>query len=334
MNLNVFDNDAFSVHSLTEAVNRVEPTPSQLNGVFDPRPVATTEIRVERRERGLVLVPFTPRGSIGTPHRDTKGRAFYFETQKISKSDLITAKRLQNARRFGTEAELETATRLATQVQAEMSADLDATQAVLRVGALRGEVRDAATGEVVYNYFDEFGITPPSAVDLNLDAASPASGVLSKTIRAALRNGEVALKDGLTSLRGWRILTGPALWDDFIAHPEVRATYLNQQEAGQLRGALRGEFNFAGATWVECTDRVGGETIVDENEALAIPVGAGALIEALGPSDYVDLANVQGLPSYSRMEALRMGRGWELEVSRFPLPIAVIPEALIRFTRT
>lgn len=333
MDLNIFTGDAFSVHQLTAAVNRVEPAPSQLNGLFTPVPVATTIIRVERRERSLALVPFSARGSAPTPHSTAKGRAYFFEVPRIAKNDMITAQRLQDARRFGEDA-LQTAERLASDLQAEISADLDATQAVLRLGALRGEVRDAVTGEVLYNYFDEFGLTPPSAVDLDLDAANPVDGALRAKIRQSLRAAEVSLKDRVSRLSGWQVLVGPALYDALVDHPEVRNTFLNTNEAAELRGSGRAPFSFAGALWSEATDRVAGETIVDEDEAIAIPLGAGVLIEANAPSDYVELANTAGLPSYSRMEALRMGRGWEIEVSRFVLPVCTVPEALIRFVRT
>jgi hypothetical protein len=57
---------------------------------------------------------------------------------------------------------------------------MDATLEHLRIGAIKGQILDADGSAVIYDLFTEFGVTQHTEIDFDLDAASPAPGVIKK----------------------------------------------------------------------------------------------------------------------------------------------------------
>jgi hypothetical protein len=100
---------------------------------------------------------------------------------------------------------------------------------------------------------------------------------------------------GLKGLGGngvtFMALCDDTFWDDLIAHPEVRETYLGQQEAAQLRGASAWEsFNFGGITWTNYrgTDDDNSTVAIGAGKIKMFPVGAGIFQWAMSPGEQFD----------------------------------------------
>ena len=77
--LDVFNDDAFSVHNLTESIDKLPYKPARLGemGLFTEIPVTTPYAVVEERQGNLSLVPVAGRGSQGqatdsTPRRKVR----------------------------------------------------------------------------------------------------------------------------------------------------------------------------------------------------------------------------------------------------------------------
>lgn len=63
--LDIFSNSAFSVISLTDAINKVPFVPGRIGqlGLFDETGIVTTSVMIEEREGSLNLIETTSRGS-------------------------------------------------------------------------------------------------------------------------------------------------------------------------------------------------------------------------------------------------------------------------------
>src|SRR5205085_64970 len=111
------------------------------------------------------------------------------------------------------------------------------------------------------NLFTEFGVSQESEVDFDLDAASPGPGVLRAKCDSVARL--IATNLGGAPYSGIRAEVGDTFWDNLLAHKEVRETYLNQQEAAELRkGTLYQDFDFGGIRWRNYRGSVGGQAYV------------------------------------------------------------------------
>lgn len=63
--LDIFGNSAFSLTSLTDAINKVPFVPGRLGqlGIFDESGVSTTSVIIEEREGSLTLIETSQRGA-------------------------------------------------------------------------------------------------------------------------------------------------------------------------------------------------------------------------------------------------------------------------------
>jgi hypothetical protein len=341
--LDIFNQDAFTAIELTAAVNKTPFQPSRLGqlNLFTPQPVRTKTVWVEEREGVLSLIQTSPRGAPLDQRATEQRKGRDFRTLRIAKGDRLMADEIQDIRAFGTDSEL-------VQVMDEVSRrlngptglrrDIELTQENMRLGAVQGIVTDA-DDTTLFNWFTEFSITQASEIDFDLDAASPASGVVRKkcnqVVRQMMRAAAGAWVAGQTIVYA---LCGDAFWDDLTAHTEVRATYLNTQQAAELRDGLAYEsFRYGGITWENYRGTDDGSTVaISTNEAKFFPVNApGVFITAFSPAETFDFVNTPGLPIYAMIiPDLQRNTFVDIEAYSYPLPICTRPAMLQRAKRT
>lgn len=335
--LDIFTGDAFSVISLTDAINKVPYIPGQVMGlgIFEEKGVSTTQVMIEEKNGVLYLVENKPRGAAGQKNLTDKRKARSLLIPHLPVSDMVLADEVQNVREFGSSDALAGVQNVIDGRMASMSNSLDATLDHLALGAVKGTVLDSDGLTVIFNLFAEFGVTQDAEIDFDLDAASPAAGVLRKKCAAALRAMSKNL--GAATVRSAHCFCGSAFFDDLIAHPEVRATYLQQQEAGQLRGGYYSErFQFGGIVWEEYRGSIGGVDFIAADKCHIFPVGVPGLFKLYyGPADYIETVNTIGLPKYMKQAPdAQFNKFVELEAQSNPLPICTQPKALFRGKRT
>src|SRR5690606_8379116 len=81
--LDIFNDDAFSVQSLTKSINEVQEgqaVPTLLDPLFDEESVTTTAVSIERENDTLALVPNQPRGARGQVIVGSKRNMIPFNT--------------------------------------------------------------------------------------------------------------------------------------------------------------------------------------------------------------------------------------------------------------
>ncbi|MDX9689792.1 MAG: major capsid protein [Alphaproteobacteria bacterium] len=329
--LDIFSNDAFSVTSLTDAINKMPYLPGQAGqlGLFKESGVSTTSVMIEEKEGSLELIPTSPRGAPAAQNRHNKRKARSLLVPHLTLEDTILADEVQGVREFGSETAVQSVQTVVNDRLGDMAAKHDLTLENLRLGAIKGEVIDADGSTVLYNLFDEFNVTANSYVDFDLDNASSTSGAIKKLCHQLKRTIESAL--GAVPYDHIHAFCSASFFDALVTHSEVVAAYDRFQEGIFLRtGQARGQFDYAGIVFEEY--RGGSGCSIEDGEARFFPVGVQGLFRQYNaPADFVETVNTIGLPRYAKQAVdAEFGRWVKLHTQANPLPICTRPKVLIK----
>lgn len=338
--IDVFSGDAFSNVEMTAALNKVPYKPQWLASMelFNPVPVSTTKISIEKIDNVLNLVPTTPRGAplprLARSPRDIRD----FKTSRVAKGDRLMASEIQDVRRFGAEGELQGVQEEAMRRLVRLRNDVEATHENMRLGAIQGVVLDS-DASVIVNWFDEFNLSQPAEIDFDLDNVSPASGAVRRVCNGVVRTMKRAAKgswiEGETMVVG---LCGDAFWDDLTAHPEVRETYLQTSEAPNLRlGNAFGTFVYGGITFKNYQGTDDATTVAIGTDSVKFfPLGGRDVFQhAMSPDESFAGGNAPGREFYARSVPDRDRDQYvDIEVYSYPLMVCSRPEMLLRGKRT
>ncbi|MBN9568706.1 MAG: major capsid protein [Alphaproteobacteria bacterium] len=345
----IFNNDAFSMISMIEAIDKVPYKPSLLGdlNLFAPKPVTTRNVYVEERNGVLSLVQTTPRGA-PLPQRTTEKRSMRsFDTVRIAKADHMNASEIQGVRAFGSETELmmmqkELMRRMAGPVG--LQSDIELTWEHMRLGAVQGIVLDA-DGSVITNWYDEFGITQPAEIAFDLTGANAASSdvngatKLKKFIaQKIVRPMQRAAKGAFTPQSEVVALCGDDFYDDLTSHGDVARAYGNwlANQPSSESNAF-GKFRWGGVTWINYRGTDDNSTIaIDPDEAKFFPASApGIFINAWSPGEFFDVVNTPGIPLLPKIvpDPTVRQQYVDIELYSYPLMICTRPEVLLRGKR-
>lgn len=337
--LDIFNNDAFSVTRLTDAINEISFVPGRIGqmGLFDVERVDTTTIAIEKKGDILSLVPPSPRGGPGTTLDKEKRDLRSLIIPHFEINDSIYAEEVQNVRAFGQEQALETVAMKVGQRLRTHQNSLSATEEFARIGAVKGIVT-YADGQTL-NLFQEFGVAQETEIDFDLDNASPAAGALRKKCASVIR--QMAGLLGGVPFTGLHAFCGDAFFDDLIAHQEVRETYLNYQAAAELRqnyisaGQSFGAFPFGGIMWENYRGKVGNQDFIETDKCHIFPVGVPGLFKTVyAPADYEETVNTMGRRLYARQYPMPNGKGRYLDSQMNALQYCTRPKVLLKGKRT
>lgn len=335
--LDVFNSDAFSLTSLTDAINKRPYQPGRLGqlGLFQARGITTTALYVEEKSGVLSLVQTSARGGPGGTVGTNLRTARPFRVPHIQQNGTVVADEVQNVRAFGGEDVTRTIQDLVNEKNGEMQDNILATQEFHRIGAVKGLVLDA-DGTTLFNLFTEFGVTQQT-----LDIALSVAGTkVRNRIVAAKRLAEDEL--GGVTITGWRAFCGKNYFDALVDHATVIEAYKYQQ--GQVLGTDLREtgFSYGGVIWEEYRGSVapqaGGAAVsfVDDDQAWLVPIVPGMFVTRFAPADYEETVNTLGLPFYARQAADPSGfnKYRALEVQSNPISLCLRPRAVIKLTKS
>jgi hypothetical protein len=322
-----FTPDAFSLNSLTAAINNLVYAPARLGelGWFEEQGVSTLDVSIEERDGVLDLVDVAPRGGPGQVVTDKPRKAYPFRVPHLPERASILADEVQGVRAFGSESQAEVLqTRIDQRLQV-MRRNIDYTIEAHRIQTIQGMFYDH--NGVLGNLFTIFGVTETTvSVALSVDTTEM------KQVALDIIEAVEAGLDGVP-FTGVRVLCSPDFWRDLIVHPTIKETYLNTQMAASLRGDPRMTFDFGGITWERY--RGAGSVSIPAGQARAVPEGVpGLLITRYAPADYNETVNTVGLPYYARSEPIKMNKGFALEAQSNPINLATRPGALIKLVKT
>lgn len=342
----IFNDDAFSLVSLTDSINKVPFVPGRLGqlGLFVETPINTTVAMIEEKEGVLYLVENKPRGANAQQNRTEKRKARAIPLAHLPVGDHIEADEIQGVREFGTTDQLKTMQNVINGRLVTMSNGLDATLEHHRIGAVKGVIYDSDGTTVIANLFTEFGVSQEAEVDFDLDNANPASGALRKKCAGIVRT--VGDNLGATPFSGIHCLCGDAFFDDLLAHPEVVASYRNTTMAEVLRQGyvypnapdmkIYGAFEFGGIVFENYRGKVGNVSFVNTDKCHLFPVGATGLFKTyFGPANYMETVNTLGLPKYAKIAPdMKFQKFVDIEAQSNPLCICTRPKVLMKGKRT
>lgn len=330
--LDIFNDDAFSVHSLTKAINTVtegQAVPTMLDPLFTEEGVSTTTISIEMENGELSLVADQPRGAPGQVVVGDKRTLIPFNALHLPVTGTVRADEVQNVRAFGTETEVQTVQALINKRLEKMRAKIDATIAYHRLGAVTGIIMDADGQKVLVNLFQKFGLQQQSQVM----ALGTGTTDVAQKIRDAMRKSEDNLA-GATMITGWLGICGRGFYDAFVGHDKVKAAFDRWNDGQFLRDDMRKGFTFQEVVWKEYYGKVGNVQFIDTDEAYLIPITAeGIFSTTYSPADYMETVNTLGLPYYAAQERLDFNKGVQLEAQSNPLTICTRPRAVIKLKK-
>ncbi|CAK7018447.1 MULTISPECIES: major capsid protein [Burkholderiales] len=330
---NIFENPAFSMSALTAAINILPNNYDRLAqmGLFVDRPQRFRSIIVEKQNNVLTLLPTMPVGSPGTVGVRGQRNVRSFHIPHIPHDDVVLPEEVQGIRAFGSETELQTVAGVMAQHLQTMRNKHAITLEHLRFGALKGLILDA-DGSVIYNLYDEFGITPQTfAWDI---AAHDSAFDVGKACRELLRYVEDNLQG--ERMTGVHVLVGKDFFEALTTHDDVIAAYERWQDGLALRSDMRSGFTFCGITFEEHRGRAtapGGSVrrFVEEDEGHAFPLGTmDTFATYYAPADFNETANTMALPLYAKQEPRKFDRGTDLHTQANPLPLCHRPALLVK----
>ncbi|EPB4451194.1 major capsid protein [Pseudomonas aeruginosa] len=328
--INVFEDEAFSVSSLTAAINEAPEVPGRLAalGLFEEEGSTTITQQIEKDGDTLHLVPAADRGAPGLVVTGSKRVLIPFNNVHLPQTFTILADEIQGIRAFGEQTELQAVQDVVNKRLGKMRRQLDATHEHQRMGAVLGTILDADGSTVLLDLYDRFGISA-QVVQMELGSA---------TTKVRLKVGEAldAQEDALGNIpsSGSRALCGKNFWNALITHKSVEETYLNTMQASQLRGDAREEFEFGGVIWERYRGKVGGRSFIPDDEARLVPIGVPELfLSIFAPANYMETVNTLGLPYYAKQEVMPFNKGVAGEAQSNPLHICTRPRAVIKLVK-
>ncbi len=327
--LDIFKGDAFSVQSLTLALNDVPHQPTRLAELdyFSEQGITTTSVSIERQGSTLSLVPTGQRGGVAKPGPKEKRTMMSLGTVHLPQTGGVNADEVQNLRAFGSESELDSVNNLVNRELRRMRRNIDVTLEYHRMGAIKGQVLDADGATVILNMYDAFAVTQQTH---SMVLGTATTNVRNKVVEAK-RKVEAAL-GGLT-YSGLRVLCSASFFDALVAHASVVAAYDRYMNGEFLRADLRGGFFFAGVFWEEYRGNVNGIDFIAPGEAYMVPEGVPELfVMNFAPADYMETVNTMGMPYYAKQEPRDMNKGIDIEAQSNPLTFCTRPAAIVKIT--
>jgi hypothetical protein len=336
--MDAFNTDAFSLTSLSGAVDKMDYVPQLLGSLnlFQVEPVRTRTVFVDRREGVQTLIQTS---ADGAPLAELAGDgrdATPLKAVRLAKGATITASEIASWRAFGSESENTVVMQEYNRRMQKVRNDMELTHELHRLGAIQGKLLDA-DGSTIYNYFTEFGESEAAAVSFELDVdTTDVRTICNQIVRAMARSA----KGAFTASTTVHALAGDTFYDELINHPSVRNTYLNYSAAADLRdGTAFGAFTFGGITFhnYRGTDD-GSDVAVATSEVKLFPVGAqDVFVKAQAPADeFMPYVGAAGQNIYSMNLRDPSGRdAWvRNEQYSYPLYICQRPEVLRKGTLT
>lgn len=338
----IFNNDAFSVTTMTDALQEVKYKPTFITGLglFESESVDTLSIALEKQnDESLIIVPSSPRGGPGSTMGSERRNLRNLNVPHYQIDDAVMADRVQSVRAFGEErARISLQQFIAKRAKkARQSFELTAERQKLAL-ITQGKLLDA-DGSVLYDYFAEMGESQAAEIDFDLDNASPAKGAL----RSVCEGITMAIAESLDGIPydGVVVICGNQFWKDLMVHKEVYDLYLGWSGAKTLqrstistgRAGIWGEFEFAGIRFVNY--RGGQNVSVDTDKCYAVPFGVPELFKTVyAPADYIETVNTQGLPLYAKQWVMPNAKGVNLEFQTNTIHYCTRPRVLLRGKRT
>lgn len=328
--LDVFNQDAFGFDSMSASVDKVPYKPKMLGemNIFDEKNpnagIRTKTAMIEERHGKLTLLKTQARGTRNQYENRRNKKTRSFPVPYIPGDDTITADDLIGLRGFGTN---ELITEVSSEVNDKLEnlkADHEATWEHMRVGAVKGDVKDADGTTSIYNWYTEFGITQ------KVVTISVASDTIKTKFHEVTRHIEDKLGgDSYTSIFG---ICGKTFMDRFSTATETKDAYERFQEGKVLfEGQARKVFQYSDLNIREYRGSIGGTAFVEDNAAYCFPLGTRNVFKRFNaPGTFIESVGKKGKAIYAKKKMLDYDMGVEIHTQSSPLFICLRPAVVVK----
>lgn len=334
--LDIFNNNAFGVTRLTDAVNDLQYIPSRIQelGLFRASGVTTTTISIERMGDQLQLVKPSPRGGPGETRDMPKANLRAFSIPHFQRDWSVQADEVQGVRAYGSETQLKTVAGVVTDKMSANLGDFTLTSEHARLGAIQGNVVYADNSGL--NLFTEFGVAQSAEVNFDLSAASPVDGAIQKKCTDLIRATRKAL--GRVPFSHVHSFCGDNFFDKLLGSKEVRDTYKGWNQAQILRDSYVGKnrgsnpmFQFGGIVYENYGAVEDDGFGIATEKARFFPIGVENLFRTYwAPADYIETVNTKGKRLYAKQWQMLNGKGIHGEMQSNELNLCTRPKTLLR----
>jgi hypothetical protein len=188
-----------------------------------------------------------------------------------------------------------------------------------------------ADGSVIYDLYDEFGITPAASISI-----WPMPTNVKKKCADVLRHLEDNLKGEF--MTGIHCLCSPEFYDALTDHAKVKEAYTYWQQGAVLINDMRAGFTFGGVTFEEYRGQA-----TDANGTTRRFIAAGEA-HAFRSARWTPSAPTSRRPTstrpptrwvrslYAKQEPRKFDRGTDLHTQANPLPMCHRPGVLVKLT--
>lgn len=326
--LDIFNNDAFSLSRLTQAIVDIPRVPTQIGdeGLFSEYGINTLTMMIERQGSKLQLVPTAPRGGIPQPVHLTGRKLLPIAAVHLPQTASVLADEVQGVRAFGSETEVEAVIKIVTRKLEVMKANLDLTNEYHRIGALKGQVLDADGSTVLWDMYNLFGFTQDTVF---FDLSTTTTDVKQKCIDLK-RKVQVAL--GGRALQRVRVKVSASFFDKLVAHTTVKKAFdLYQQGQHYRTDQSEGDFEYCGVVFQVYLGGTSAGDFIATDLGYAYPTGVPNMFQtAYAPANYIETVNTNGLPYYVKQERMKFDLGIEMFSQSNPIHLNTLPEAVIK----
>jgi hypothetical protein len=336
--------NGYDLTTLTNAINVIPNAYSMLTdmGMFPVRGVATRTVVIEKQDHTLNILPTAAWGSPGYANTMARRNIRSFVIPHMPVNDAVDPTDVQGIRSFGTENFAATLENLVADKLMTIRRKMDLTHEWRRVGALKGQILDGDGTTVIYNLFDEFGMTQEVR---SLALGTPTTNVRSLCVDVSRFIETHLLGETMSSVL---VLCSPTFFDAFVDHANVIRTYQNWTAAAErLGGDLRSGFTFGGLTFREYRGVVSTPVatgtassadstvlpLIEANTAYAFPLGTTqCFVGYAAPADFNETVNTMGLEYYAKVRPRDFERGYEMHAQSNVLHLTLRPNLVVKLT--
>lgn len=334
--LDIFNNNAFSLSNLTDAIETAPYKPKMLGslGLFEDVRIRTTTAYVEKKNGRLSVLRTANRGTMMDVHSTKPRTLIPFVVPHVPYFQQVLADDVQNIRAFGSETELQSLAAHINEQLIGMKDDHEVTHEYHRVGALKGVVLDADGTRVIANILDAFNLTqtviPIYGTTTNLGNSMTE---IVRTLADLLGNEGF---DGLLAI------CGNNYFDGVVNHASMVAAYDRWRDGQFFRESHLGPAWFSAAAagfmyqnimFINYRGRIGDLTFIGDNEAYYVPRGIRGLFqEIIAPADFAETVNTLGRKFYAKQERIKFDKGVELHTQSNVLAMCTRPDVIIKST--
>lgn len=329
---------------LTEQVNRIPNSFGLLQAMnlMPSVPVGSTIVQISIKDGVIEVLPAKSRESSASQQAEGEENLIFIEVPHVPSITTIKPGDLRNQLdQVGLTRQSRSLDATLAERLADMRSNHNVTREYLRMGALKGVIKDGR-GRVLHDLYSVFGITKKT---ITFDLSSAGTDV-----RAKCEEVEDYIRNNLKgeTMSGTETIVSSAFFNALINHPKVEKFWLQTQAAPTLANLERDRL---GGNWGRVFDfnqlrfyeykgafpvRNGSgdmtsEPAVEANKGHAYPAGTQNTFRTYdGPVEHVDFANSPPEADiFVTTKVLDHGAGVEIKGQSNPLPICRRPEVLV-----